>query len=238
MSTVPPPRSETELLERAAALSGRTLRDLAAAAGRIVPPDQRRMKGWVGEFIEDLLGADARSLSEPDFRTLGIELKTIPLNARGRPAESTWVCIVPLAGDPESWEGSGVCRKLSRVLWVPVEGDRSIPLPARRVGSAFLWSPGPAEEIALRADWEELTGMIALGDLESITARHGRWLQIRPKAANARALTRSTDAGGAPLDTLPRGFYLRAAFTAALLRRHAPDPYNGPRPGPDPDPSK
>lgn len=224
--TIAPPRSEAELLERAAALAGRTLRDIAAEAGRVVPPDQRRMKGWVGGLIEDCLGADAESLSEPDFRQIGIELKTVPLNARGKPAESTWVCVVPLSGGSGRWEDSVVRRKLASVLWVPVEADPHVALPLRRVGSALLWRPDAAEDAALRADWEELTGMIALGDLESITPRHGRCLQIRPKAANARALMRASDAEGAPADTLPRGFYLRPAFTAEVLRRYAPHTYN------------
>jgi DNA mismatch repair protein MutH len=224
--TVPPPRSETELMQRAAALAGRTLREIAAEAGLVVPPDQRRMKGWVGELVERRLGADAESLSEPDFRAIGVELKTVPLNARGMPAESTWVCVVPLDGDPGPWERSNVRRKLARVLWVPIEFDPRIPLPARRIGSAVLWSPDASEEAALRADWAELTGMIALGELDSLSARHGQCLQVRPKAANARSLTPAADGDGAPGRTLPRGFYLRARFTGSILRKCGLHTYN------------
>lgn len=223
---ITPPRSEAELMKRASALAGRTLRDLAAEAGLVVPPDQRRRKGWVGELIERRLGADAESLSEPDFRAIGVELKTVPLNARGNPAESTYVCVVRLDADPGPWERSNVWRKLARVLWMPIEFDPRIPLPARRVGSALLWSPDAAEEAALRADWEELTGMIAFGELDSLSARHGQCLQVRPKAANARSLTHSPDRDGAPGRTLPRGFYLRARFTGAILRKAGLHTYN------------
>lgn len=223
---ITPPRSEAELMERAAALAGRTLRDIAVEAGLVVPPDQRRMKGWVGELIEGRLGADAESLSEPDFRAIGVELKTVPLNARGLPAESTWVCVVPLDGDPGPWERSNVRRKLARVLWIPIEAEPQLALPARRVGSALLWSPDTAEEAALRADWEELTGMIAAGELDSVSARHGQYLQIRPKAANARSLTSTTDRDGVPGHTLPRGFYLRTRFTGAVLRKGGLRTYN------------
>lgn len=213
-------------MERAGALAGRTLRDIAVEAGLVVPPDQLRMKGWVGELIERCLGADAESLSEPDFRAIGVELKTVPLNARGLPAESTYVCVVPLGSDPAQWELSNVRRKLSRVLWMPVEADPQLALPARRVGSAFLWSPDASEEAALRADWEELTGMIAVGELDSVTARHGQCLQVRPKAANARSLTPAADRDGAPGRTLPRGFYLRARFTGSILRKCGLHTYN------------
>lgn len=62
--------------------------------------------------------------------------------------------------------------------------------------------------------------MIVLGQVERITARHGEVLQLRPKAANARALTEAIGARGEPILTLPRGFYLKKNFTQALLARH------------------
>lgn len=64
-------------------------------------------------------------------------------------------------------------HKLKRVLWIPVEGERSIPLAQRRVGLPLLWSPNEEEDRQLREDWEELMDMIVLGQVERITARHG-----------------------------------------------------------------
>ncbi|STG49817.1 DNA mismatch repair protein [Escherichia coli] len=72
-----------------------------------------------------------------------------------------------------TWETSHVRHKLKRVLWIPVEGERSIPLAQRRVGSPLLWSPNEEEDRQLREDWEELMDMIVLGQVERITARHG-----------------------------------------------------------------
>ena len=212
-----PPVSEQELLQRAAALAGLTLGQVAAQRGLQCPADRRRAKGWTGRIMELCLGASAGSLPQPDFEMLGVELKTIPLNQHGRPAESTFVCMVELNRGAAQWRDSLVRRKLQRVLWVPVESAPSIPPASRRVGSAILWSPSPAQEQLLRADWEELTEMIALGDLDAVSSRHGRVLQIRPKAANARSLTRAADNTGAPSRTLPRGFYLRPTFTARIL---------------------
>ena len=119
-----------------------------------------------------------------------------------------------------TWETSHVRHKLKRVLWVPVEGDRSIPLADRRVGSPLLWSPNEEEDQQLRLDWEELMDMIVLGQVERITARHGEFLQLRPKAANAKALTEAIGAQGETILTLPRGFYLKKNFTRTLLARH------------------
>ena len=72
----------------------------------------------------------------------------------------------------------------------------------------------------LQADWEELMDMIVLGEVDKITARHGQYLQIRPKAANSKALTEGIGPQGQPVMTLPRGFYLKKTFTGPMLARH------------------
>ncbi|EKN3995457.1 DNA mismatch repair endonuclease MutH, partial [Yersinia enterocolitica] len=167
------------------------------------------------------LGASAGSKPEQDFANIGIELKTIPISAQGKPLETTFVCVAPLTGNSGiTWESSHVRHKLARVLWVPVEGKRQIPLAQRRVGAPLLWSPNEEEEELLRRDWEELMDLIVLGKVETITARHGEVLQLRPKAANSRALTEAIGEHGQPIMTLPRGFYLKKTFTGPMLARH------------------
>ena len=217
----PPPRDEAELLQRCHSMAGLTLASLAERFAVPVPTDLRRNKGWSGQLLEHILGASAGSQAEPDFVSLGIELKSIPVDRAGRPCESTYVCTVPLDDClGQTWERSWLRRKLQRVLWVPIDGEKSIPLGERRVGQALLWSPDAGEEAALRTDWEELMDMVCMGELEQISARLGEVLQIRPKAANARVLSRAVGEDGRPVLTNPRGFYLRPAFTAAILRRH------------------
>lgn len=216
-----PPENEAQLLAQAGVLAGRTLGELALLAGLPVPPDLKRDKGWTGVLLELWLGASAGSKPEQDFAALGVELKTIPIDRQGRPLETTFVCVAPLTGNSGVvWETSHVRHKLKRVLWIPVEGERAIPLAERRVGSPLLWSPSPHEEAQLRQDWEELMDLIVLGNVERITARHGEVLQLRPKAANSKALTEAIGAHGETILTLPRGFYLKKNFTGALLARH------------------
>ncbi len=181
-------------------------------------PDPRRHKGFVGSLIERALGADAGSSSVPDFTRINIELKTLPIDVRGRPSESTFVCTAPvhrIAG--EDWQQSRVRKKLVRVLWVPVEGDRNLPLAQRRIGTAFCWSPTPQQDTELGDDCEEIAGVVGRGGVEALTAHVGRSLQVRPKAANSRIRTRGIDDDEAPMHINPRGFYLRASFTASLL---------------------
>jgi DNA mismatch repair protein MutH len=216
-----PPQSAGELLARAHAFAGLTLGELARRLEVGVPCDLRRAKGWVGSLLEAALGASASSRAQPDFEHLGIELKTLPVTMSGIPIETTFVCTIPLADMAlVEWKQSRVFRKLSRVLWMPVQGERAVPVEARRIGTALLWSPSPEEERDLRFDWEELAGMIGAGRVEDITGHLGRYLQVRPKAADSHARRRGTGADGAMISTLPRGFYLRTSFTARILAAH------------------
>ena len=213
----PPPLSENELLESASRISGKTLQHIANQQGIETPDNQLHHKGWVGQLLELSLGATASSLPEPDFQHIGVELKTLPLNKNGTPKESTYVCAINLTRIESQWEESLVKRKLSRVLWLPIEADPDIPLAARRIGSAILWSPDEEQETTLRRDWEELMDMIATGELEQITAHQGQYLQVRPKAANTKALRNGINDEGEEILTLPRGFYLRTSFTRQIL---------------------
>lgn len=218
MTKILPPESEAQLLSRARNMAGKNLAEIAFACKQVLPSDLKRHKGFVGVLIEHMLGANASNKSEPDFPHLGIELKTIPLNARGLPSESTFVHVISL-GDisNQTWETSLTRKKLHRVLWVPLEADPTIALAERRIGNPLLWSFTQKQESYLKQDWEELAEMIALGKLTSISAKQGRYLQIRPKGANNKALTWGFDESGDKIKTLPRGFYLRAGFTAQIL---------------------
>lgn len=219
--SIAPPRSEAELVERAATLAGLSLAELAARFAVVVPPDLRRAKGFVGSLVERALGATAGSRALPDFPDLGIELKTLPVDRAGSPVESTFVCTIPLTeiGQVE-WADSRVRRKLDTVLWMPVEGEREIPVGERRIGQALLYRLTLEDEAVLRADWEELAGVIGRGHVEALTGHLGQFLQIRPKAAHSRARRVGIDADGVPFAALPKGFYLRPSFTRALLQRH------------------
>lgn len=215
------PKSEQELLNRAINIAGISFRELAQEANVTVPPNLKRNKGWVGQLLEWHLGAHSGSKAQQDFAHLGIELKTIPISYVGKPLETTFVCVAPLIGTQGlTWETSHVRNKLSRVLWIPVEGEREIPLAQRRVGTPLIWSPSREENSQLKADWEELMEMIVLGHVEEITAHHGQVLQLRPKAAHSRILTEAYGSAGKPIMTLPRGFYLRTQFTSRILAQN------------------
>lgn len=213
------PQTLEQLLSQAQSIAGLTFGELADELHIPVPPDLKRDKGWVGMLLERALGATAGSKAEQDFSHLGVELKTLPINAEGYPLETTFVSLAPLVQNSGvKWENSHVRHKLSCVLWMPIEGSRHIPLRERHIGAPILWKPTAEQEHQLKQDWEELMDLIVLGKLDQITARIGEVMQLRPKGANSRAVTKGIGKNGEIIDTLPLGFYLRKEFTAQILK--------------------
>ncbi|HHF6577840.1 TPA: DNA mismatch repair endonuclease MutH [Haemophilus influenzae] len=212
------PQTLEQLLAQAQSIAGLTFGELADELHIPVPIDLKRDKGWVGMLLERALGATAGSKAEQDFSHLGVELKTLPINAEGYPLETTFVSLAPLVQNSGvKWENSHVRHKLSCVLWMPIEGSRHIPLRERHIGAPILWKPTAEQERQLKQDWEELMDLIVLGKLDQITARIGEVMQLRPKGANSKAITKGIGKNGEVIDTLPLGFYLRKEFTAQIL---------------------
>lgn len=207
----------SDLLARAKALEGLTAAELAARVGMIARGNAVRTKGTAGTIVERALGATGTGKTH-DFPELGVELKTIPIDETGRAVESTYVCTLSLAdAEEQEWETSWVRAKLSRVLFVPLVGTDGVPWQQRRIGTPVLWSPTPEQDAILRGDFDDVVGLVGIGRIEELTAHRGRWLQVRPKARDGEVRTIAYGAEGETIATVPRGFYLRAKFTAAIL---------------------
>jgi DNA mismatch repair protein MutH len=207
------------LMAHARALVGVELGELADSLGLPVPVGQVRTKGWSGQVIEHELGVAIGGGRGPDFASLGIELKTVPVDATLSPRESTAVCqIDPIAIAGESWETSYVRRKLARVLFVALEVARSVG--ERRVTAVRLWSPSAEEERAMRDDFELIVrGYYRQGRAAELTGFVGSVLQVRPKGRDAADLRDAYDPLGRPTRIGKHGFYLRPTFVAAILRQ-------------------
>jgi len=213
-------KNEQDLLALAHQLCGLTIAQLAERLNEIVPDNSLHAKGFVGQLIERALGANSGNLPVADFPDLGVELKTIPINTKGKPRESTYICMVPLKAQYHIvFEQTVVYQKLQRILWIPIESEPHTQVSARRIGQPLLWSPNEIQFQQLRADWQELVDMIAMGELEMLSAQIGEYLHIRPKAADARSLTKSINFLGETTQTLPRGFYLRSVLTEQIINR-------------------
>ncbi|MBI2372709.1 MAG: DNA mismatch repair protein MutH [Deltaproteobacteria bacterium] len=192
--------SEAELLGRARAIAGLSLGQLADLVDVPVPRDSRDAKGFGGQLVERALGGSAGNLSEPDFQALGIELKTVPIDSKGAPAEATFVVTLdPRELITERFEQSRVLHKLRHVLFIPIEGQRSLIPAIRRIGSPVLYSPTKPHLEKLSRDYEDLARRCLLEGPEGLDGELGEWLCVRPKSAKGDA------------------FYLRPKLTALIL---------------------
>jgi len=208
------------LLDYAQSFAGFTLGELCERYKEQIPQQLLHKKGWVGQFLEMVLGATSGSLAQPDFPEIGVELKTLPIDEQGRPLESTYVSVLPLTNiQGLRWENSVVRHKLMHVLWIPIVASRKIAIEDRQIAMPFLWQPTAEEEQVLKKDFEDVLDQVSMGRIEQVDARLGDILQVRPKAANSKALTDAIGPEGTTIKTLPRGFYLRPQFTKQCLLR-------------------
>lgn len=226
------PTSLKELCLRAHALSGHTLAEIGAALNKPLPTDGKHAKGWLGQLAEFALGADPQAYDKPDFLEIGVELKTVPINAHGKPAESTFCCSIALnSADREEWASSRLRQRLSKVLFLPVDGAQHLPFAERRFQTPRLWLRTAEEDRALHADWEDLMGRIGCGQSARLRGSLGVMLQVRPKAATSRTRRWASGPLGPTLEK-PLGFYLRASFVGRLLvAKRTLDDYNRARLG-------
>jgi len=192
--------------------------DLAELAQRFLLPG-RRICGAPkarGSLVERALGASAGSravLTSPSFD----RAEDAAGRSHGRAVESTFVCTIPLTeiGQVE-WADSRVKRKLTTVLWVPVEGEREIPVGQRRMGRRCC-TPHRRRRSAAARDWEELAGFLAVGT-SSLDRPRGAFCD-QAEAAHSRARRVGFDADGRRLRRCPRAS-TAPSFTRALLQRH------------------
>ncbi|WP_223671214.1 DNA mismatch repair endonuclease MutH [Kangiella shandongensis] len=212
--------SPEALLNQAQSFAGYSLGELAEQYKEQIPQQLLHKKGWIGQFLELILGAESGSLAQPDFPELGIELKTLPIDENGNPLESTYVSVVPLINiQGLYWDNSVVRHKLMHVLWVPIVASKHLAVEERQIAMPFLWRPSAEEEQTLKQDFEDVLDQVSMGNIENLDARYGQILQVRPKAANAKALTDAIGPEGKTIQTLPRGFYLRPQFTKKCLQQ-------------------
>jgi DNA mismatch repair protein MutH len=215
-AAVSSPLSLEDLYDRTKALEGRTIEDLALSLDLEIP-NLQRAKGWVGQLIEHLLGANSGSKPQADFLELGIELKSIPVSAEGIPLASTFVCSAPYPFKEKTWEESRAAAKLRHVLWVPIYQE-----PKLIIGKAIFWKLDAETESILKKDWENLSEKLRLGQFNDLSAKLGEYLQLRPKAPNNQERIKVLTAELEEAWIVPKGFYLRRSFTTLLLKKLGP----------------
>lgn len=92
----PAPKTLTELIKNTQKIAGKSVAEVASKHHVPLIPDLNQNKGWLGNLIEIALGAVAGSKPTQDFVNLGIELKTLAINSKGKVANDIFVSALPL----------------------------------------------------------------------------------------------------------------------------------------------
>lgn len=212
--------NENNLLKHAKSMNGYSINELSVKYN-IQLKKNTKNKGYLGNIIENFFGLQNNNKPIKDFYSLGIELKTIPINDKGIPLESTFICSVPLIRNSGLiWNTSYVRYKINRILWIPIEKNKSTNITEYRVKYPFLWSPNYEEEKKIKTDWNEIMDMVVLGKIKNISSQYGEILFVKTKANSKKNYTQAIGEDGQPILTIPKGFYLRKKFTYLLLNKN------------------
>lgn len=217
MNQIVIPKSTEELIIRANKLARKNIGDIANNYHINLPNKLNVKKGIIGQVLEIALGASAGNKPIPDFPNLGIELKTIPVDEKNIPLETTYICTAPIPFKESVFENSIVYKKMSKVLWFPYTVKKNDHVKNYVLSSPVLWSPNSNEYNQLKNDWEELADMLGLGQFASISSHIGKAMQLRPKAANKKQTICVLDENNELVNIVPKGFYLRKTFTQNII---------------------
>jgi len=200
-------------------LSNRTIGSLAEELSVKIAPDAVKTKGLIGQLVERYLGVENNNLPSVDFADLQLELKTIPVNSKLQPLESTYVCTVESNRRALRWQDSWACKKLSNVLWVPILVKENSNITEHTALQPILWQPSAEVNAILEQDFIELMDLFYLGEAGRLNAKYGTYLHIRPKAANSRTVVDYLDSNNLHTKIVPKGFYLRTQLTKQILKQ-------------------
>lgn len=214
--------SERTLLMFAQGLCGYSVKEVSEALSEPIPKYLKKNKGFIGILLEKILGSNTtNNKSCVDFPSLGIELKSIPINELGYPLEDTCICTVPLTQNTGlMWENSYLYQKIKKILWIAVQGSKKILLQDRLFKKAFIWSPSKYETKIVKSDWEILMDKIVLGEFKKISSTDSNVLYIKNKHRNKFSRIKFTDELGNLQLIKPKAFYFKKRFTKILLKKY------------------
>jgi DNA mismatch repair protein MutH len=167
--------TEEALLKRAYELKGKRISDIFQGEFNL------KNKGKIGNIIESHgFGIKNNSEARPDFETLGIELKVLPLKRLGNRSltvkERTKICLINYKKlIEETWESSHARNKLNRILFVFYEYNSNWPLHST-ILEYLLYTLEMSEEPLIQSDWERTKNLVKNGYAHTLSEAQNRIL--------------------------------------------------------------
>lgn len=204
---------ERAVLERTAPFVGRSLAELAETVRR----SGIGGKAAAAQVARALVGERGTG-RHGEFERFGIEVKTVPVDARGRLVEAmSFPAFVHEELIFETWESSDLLARLNRLLIIPIHRERRASLDAMRLGRPFFWNPTQTELDGIRREWERYRGLIEQGQARDLPkAAETTFIHVRPKARDSR----DRDRAPGEIDVIRKCFWLNQRYLERVLDEH------------------
>jgi DNA mismatch repair protein MutH len=208
---------ERAMLAKLRAVEGKTIVDVATRVGMTVGRD----KSAAARVVRHVLGQKSKG-RHGDFERFGVELKTVPIDHRGRPVESTsFPSFVHEEIQFETWPDSDLLGRLNRILFVPIRRSKGQPQGQGVLQRAFFWSPPERDLVEISLEWERYRALISAGRARDLPkASETVFIHVRPKARNAQ--DREMAPGG--FEVIRKSFWLNSGYVERIIREHGARP--------------
>lgn len=201
------------VLDRFEPFRNRTVADISS---EVYPEMNPRAKGYLAGLARRMLGITSRRIEE--FEKADIVMKTVRIQANGRPRESmSFPAFHYMDLVEQDWIDSDLREMWSkRFLFVFFLEDGG----AYRFHHAALWAMPAADlDVEVRRVWEETVKLVEQGRVDELpNSRFSHIAHVRPHAQNARD-TLPVPGGGA---AIRKSFWLNAGYIAEIFEKTRP----------------
>ena len=208
--------NKKKLKKKCKLIKNKTIKNLLDLNGIKITDINIKNKGIFGNLIEKYLNLKKNNKKQLDLNKLNLEIKTIPLNNKNYPKESTFICSIPQKINNIIWEKSWLLKKISNILWIPYQGDKNISFLSKKIYTPFLWKPSKKDKKYLKQDWKNLIKIIYMGGIDELNSSIGLYLHVKSKSSNNKKLINYVY-NNHLLKTTQKGFYFTKKFTKKII---------------------
>lgn len=179
-----------------------------------------KKRGSFGSTLEtQYFKIPANTLKEPDFRKVGVELKSTPMkrNANGKLVAKERLVLSKINFTElveESWESSSLLEKTASMLIVAYLYEREKNPVDYRILLTKLWGLPDGDIKQFQLDWELIRQKVADGKAHEISGRDTIYLEACTKSANGKVVTSQPFSD---TKAKPRAWALKASYMTTVL---------------------